>query len=490
MLRCARTGTPARQGCRQIPTLALGVLLIFVSGSGVFFQPVSNPARALGPSFEEPTIHVGSYPIGVAFDPVNNLLYVSNFGSNNISVINTSNDRVVAWIPTAYGVGPLAVDTATGVVYFGDAVLTVYGIDPFTNRIEWSIPLASAGCPSGCAPEPQTYDTSNGDIYITDLSIDRVSVVHGSVAVGSIPVGTGPNGAAYDSANGDIYVSNEGASVPSINLTVIDGSSNLVVGQVAGSGGGPGVAYDSMNGEIFVCENGIQDGFSNVVTVVNGTSNQLVASIPISTSCQAALYDPVDNYVYITDRAAPGGRDQSNVTLVDPTTNRIVLALPTQLGPTGIAYDSSNHDVYVADSDTSNISILPQIFRLTVHETGLPSGTNWSATVGGTTVSSTASTITFPEVNGTFGYSIGRVANQEPTPSSGSLTISNGPKELNVTFSKGGGGGLLGLPGNTAYYVLVGIGAIAAILIAVFVVLARRKRRAKPPSGVSPGRAP
>ncbi len=428
------------------------------------------------------TIPVGSYPFGVAFDPVNRDLYVTNFGSNNISVINTTTDQVVAWIPMPYGIGPIVADTATGVVYTGDAVSTVYGINSSTDRIEWRISLVNAGCPYGCAPDPQTYDAANGDIYVTGNN--NVSVIHGSTAAAWMPVGSGPNGAAYDSANGDIYVSNEGSCLSCMNLTVINGSANRVVGQVSGSGGGPGVAYDGSNGEIFVCENGDQPGFANAVTVVNGATNQVVASIPIGTACQAAVYDPVNDYVYITDRSAPGGRDQSNVSLVDPATNRIVLTLPVQLGPTGIAFDSANHNVYVADSDTNNISILPQIYRLTLHETGLPTGTNWSATVGRVTVYSITPSITFPETNGTFNFTVANETNLSANPSSGTVTVSGGPQQLNVTFSnsKGGGSssGLFGLPGATGYYVLGGFVALLVAAIAVVVVLTRRRRRAKP----------
>jgi hypothetical protein len=53
---------------------------------------------------------------------------------------------------------------------------------------------------------------------------------------------------------------------------------------------------------------------------------------------------------------------------------------------------------------------------------------------------------------------------------------------LNVTFSNstGGGSGLFGLPGATGYYVLGGFVALFVAAVAVFIVLTRRKRRAKP----------
>ena len=427
------------------------------------------------------TFPVGSYPFGVAYDPVNGLLYVSNFGSSNISVVDPTSNRVVAWVPVYYGVGPLAVDTSTGTVYASDSVATVWGINSSTNQVQWNIPLTDAGCPYGCAPDPHAYDPANGDIYVTELVTNYVAAIHLNRVVAAIPAGDGPNGGVYDSINGNIYIASEGSSFFS-NLTVINGTSNRVVGEVYPVEGGPGLAFDSSNGEVYLCSNAGQPGQSNLITAVNGSTNQVVASIPTVAACEAAVYDPTNDYVYVTDRFSPAGPDLTNVTVVDPNTHRIVLTLPVQQGPTGIAFDPANHNIYVADSDTNNVSVLPQVYRLNVHETGLPPGTNWSAMVGGTTFFSTTPTISFPETNGTLNFSIGRAANLSANPGSGSVTVDGGPQWLNVTFSKGGGGsGLLGLPGTTGYYVLAGIGAIAAILIAAVVFLTRRRKRGSGP---------
>ncbi len=480
-----------------VAAVALVVLTSFflapIGGLAAASQPQTQSTIALGDQLlGGGSIHVGSYPAGVAFDSGNGLLYVTNFGSNNISVVNTTTNQIMAWIPMPFGIDTLAVDTSTGLVYVADSVSTVYAINSSTNRVEWTISLQNAGCPHGCGPDVQTFDPANGDIYVTDIATDNVSVIRGNLPVATVPVGVDPNGATYDSANGEVFVSNEGATIPA-NLTVIDGTTNRVVGQVYPSGNGPGVAYASSNGDVYTCTNGIQNGFSNLVSVANGTTNKVVVSIPITSSCGAAVYDPVNDYVYVTDRTNPGGRDQFNVTLIDTDTNRIVLTQPAQMGPIGIAYDSANHNIYVADSDTNNISILPQVYRLTVHETGLSPGTNWSATVGGTTFSSTIPTITFPETNGTFDFAIGNETNLSANPSSGTLTVSGGPRMLNVTFSKGGGSssGLFGLPGATGYYVLGGVVALLVAVVVVVIALARRKRRTKassttlPPDGAS-----
>jgi len=465
--------------CCESLVVAVAVLLALTGGTVVIkVASAKSLSQFTIPTSPEATIPGGSGPWDVTFDPANDYLYVADFGSSNVTVINTSTYQVVTQIPLTFGIQTIVTDTATGLVYTANTVSTVYAISPLTNQVASTTSVAPES-----SPEVQTYDAANGDIYVTDLVSNVVSVIHGAAVVATIPVGVSPNGAAYDSANGEVFVSNEGSTVPA-NLTVIDGTANQVVGQVYPSGNGPGVAYASSNRDVYTCTNGIQDGFSNLVSVASGTTNQVVTSIPISSACGGDVYDPSNGYVYVTDRDKPGGQDQSNVTLIDPDTNRVVLTQPVQLAPIGIAYDSANHNVYVADSGTDNISILPQIYRLTVHETGLPNGTNWSAMIGGTTFSSTTPSVTFPEPNGTFDFTIGSVVNRSASPFTGTVTVSGGPQELNLTFSnsKGGGlsSGLFGLPGATGYYVLGGFVALLVAAVAVVVVLTRRKRRAKP----------
>jgi hypothetical protein len=78
----------------------------------------------------------------------------------------------------------------------------------------------------------------------------------------------------------------------------------------------------------------------------------------------------------------------------------------------------------------------PGQYSLTFSESGLPVGTNWSVTVGSTTHTSTGSTISFTEMNGTYSYTIGAVAGYTATPSSGSVTMNGAAKTVSVAFAK------------------------------------------------------
>ena len=72
--------------------------------------PVTYQITETSPTqgFVVATIPVGTQPVGVAFNPDNGDLYVTNFSSNTVSVINPATNTVVA-TPITVGSGPVGV---------------------------------------------------------------------------------------------------------------------------------------------------------------------------------------------------------------------------------------------------------------------------------------------------------------------------------------------------------------------------------------------
>ncbi|MCI4372236.1 MAG: hypothetical protein L3K02_01110 [Thermoplasmata archaeon] len=65
----------------------------------------------------------------------------------------------------------------------------------------------------------------------------------------------------------------------------------------------------------------------------------------------------------------------------------------------------------------------PVTYSVTFGETGLPSGTNWSVTLNGTTSYSNTSKISFLEIDGNYAYSMGLVPGFTPSPLGGSIVV-------------------------------------------------------------------
>ena len=199
-------------------------------------------------------------PGGVAVNPTTNRIYVTNDGSDNVSVIDGTSNNVVAVVPVGDYPGGVAVNSTT-------------------NRI-----------------------------YVTNISGGSVSVVDGAVnaVVATIPLGFSPWGVAVNPNTNRIYVAGffSGNSV-----SVIYGATNAVVETVP-VGIRPGVAVNPETNRIYVTNSG-----SNSVSVIDGATNAVVATVPVGTTPAQAAVNPTTNRIYV----AINGDDAVTVIQDSPT---------------------------------------------------------------------------------------------------------------------------------------------------------------------------
>ena len=98
-------------------------------------------------------------------------------------------------------------------------------------------------------------------------------------------------------------------------------------------------------------------------------------------------------------------------------------------------------------------------YTVTFSETGLPSGTNWSVTLGGSPESSTTSSIAFTEPNGTYPFIVGGVAGYTANLTSGSVVVNGASVSVSLTFAQVTYAVTFtetGLPSGTSWSVTVG----------------------------------
>jgi len=183
-------------------------------------------------------------PIGIAYDPSNGYLYVTDSGSGTVSVIDGANNTVIANIPV--GSGP------------------------------WGV----------------VYDPSNGYVYVTNYYSGTVSVINGATntVIANITVGTWPTGVVYDPSNGYIYVTDWYSNT----VWVINGATNTFIARIPVGYEPVGVVYDPSNGYIYVT-----DSFPGTVSVINGTT--VIANITVGIYPVGVVYDPSNGYIYVTN---------------------------------------------------------------------------------------------------------------------------------------------------------------------------------------------
>ncbi|HEV2166623.1 MAG TPA: hypothetical protein VGS23_06595, partial [Thermoplasmata archaeon] len=101
----------------------------------------------------------------------------------------------------------------------------------------------------------------------------------------------------------------------------------------------------------------------------------------------------------------------------------------------GYSTPSWSGNVNVAGSGHTVVAAFTRlVYALTFEETGLPAGTGWTVTVGGSALSSTTGQIVFTEPNGTYAWSVTPIAGYSVV-GNGSVGISGASVNVAVPFS-------------------------------------------------------
>ena len=375
----------------------------------------------------------GSWPYGSVFDPKNGYLYVTDVRQDEIAVVNTSTQHVVG--DFAIGANSnseyLAYDPYNDLLYVtfssGSQLGEVDAINLTTN----SVVKTFSFLPSSV--DNVAYDPYNHNMYVAlapNTPIPDVAVINSStntIASTNITAGGQANYFAYDSVSGDLYTFYlaGGAYIGVLNSTTNHWVANVSVGLC---GAESGLAIDAWTNEVYApCVNGHGN---STVYVVNASSDKVMANVTISGTAQPPAFDDSNDDIYIPAQAP-------NITsVISGNTNQVVNALEVGGDPTFVSYDSTNQLCYVSNGESRSLSIIgPSYYSLNFTETGLPTGTNWSVTLNGQTQSSTISTITFNEPNGTYAYTVGAVSGYTASPSSGSVTVNGVSRTVSITFT-------------------------------------------------------
>ena len=289
-------------------------------------------------------IKVGTNPLWAAFDPGNNLVYVGNSGSGNISIINATTDKVA--VSRTAGTSPNFVmyDPGNGYVYVTNTgsgnISVINGLpNPTKNVVTASVNV-------GTAPMFPIYDPSNKLVYVPNNGSANVSIINGTKlnTPSKVSVGTGPGFGTYDSANGYIYVPN----VASNNVSAISPTSNKVA-QTFSVGTSPrSVTFDAGNGMVYA----VNSGSANVSAILTAGVG-LISTATIGSSPGFAAADSWNGNTYVPNNGS------NSVSVFNPTTNSVTnVGLPTGSHPLAAVFDSRNGRVYVTDTGTAKISVI------------------------------------------------------------------------------------------------------------------------------------
>jgi YVTN family beta-propeller protein len=230
--------------------------------------------------------------------------YITNYLSNNVSVINTTTNNVTATMPVGIGPTGVAVSPDGTKVYVANEVSNnVSVIDTATNQVTATVPVGNY--PDGVAVSP---DGQN--VYVANQNDNTVSVINTTTnkVTATVPVGTGPFGVAVTPDGSNAYLTNfYGNTVSVINTT-----NNTVTATVNGLNMPNGVSVTPDGQKVYVTNYA-----SNNVSVINTSTNAVTATVPVGAYPQGVSVTLDGKKVYV----ANGGNN--NVSVIDTTTNDV-----------------------------------------------------------------------------------------------------------------------------------------------------------------------
>jgi len=217
------------------------------------------------------TVPVGSYPFGVAVNPTETKVYVTNRGSSTVSVIDTATNTVTATIPIETGANGIAVSPDGKKVYVTDLdTSAVSVIDAATNTVTDTVNVGYT--PFGIAVSPDGKKA-----YVTNADSSTVSVIDTATntVTATVPVGQWPLGVAVSPDGKKVYVANEGSNI----ISVIDTATNTVIATVEVGDQPFGVSVTPDGTKIYVANH-----HSTTVSVIAAATNTVTATVNVGNS--------------------------------------------------------------------------------------------------------------------------------------------------------------------------------------------------------------
>jgi len=249
---------------------------------------VSVIATASGAVVGSP-IGVGSSPYGVAIAPDASKVYVANSGSNTVSVIATASNTVIATITVGASPVGLAMTADGGTVYAANSgANTVSVIATASNTVTATIAV-------GTNPSGVTVTPDGSKVYVANTGDGTVSLILTSLnaATAAIPVGAGPLGLAVSPDGSTLYVANKSGD----SVSVIPTAGAVVSATIAVGLGPAGIAVTPDGSTVYVA-----DSITNLVSVIGTAKNTVTATVTVGNAPLGVAVTPDGGKVFVVNQ--------------------------------------------------------------------------------------------------------------------------------------------------------------------------------------------
>jgi hypothetical protein len=517
-----------------VASLSLGLVEAAFGGTAAVHAPAPSVATVLRAAAAEPNPYSTGMPAQLAIGQDNLTWGVAGSGatgldfpvepvldaSGDLWLTDTGHNRVLEFVPpfttgmaasvvlgqssfsgTAAATSQTGLNWPTSVAFNGAGDLWVSDSD--NNRVLEYAPPFSTGEAATLVLGQATFTTSNaatsasnlsypallaitssGDLLVTDSNNNRVveyappftdgmsaSVVLGQASLTTSAAGTSATNmsnpqAVTVNAAGDVFVADvENNRVLEFTPPLSNGmAASVVLGQATFAARGAAATAVGMSDPVGVAVDARGD-----LWVADASNNRVLEYVPpFATGMAASLVLGQVNLTQSVRAATATGLDY----------------------PLGVSLDTHG-DLWVADSDNNRVvEYVPVEFPVQFAEGGLAYKTNWSVTFGGTTHSSTTGWITFPQVNGSYAWSVGSVGGYAVAPASGTAFVNGTTTTVVIVFTSTSTGAAASWFWPVVTSVLLVVFVIDTALAVMLFLRGRRPTARPPPQVVEPASSP
>ncbi|MGB9940189.1 beta-propeller fold lactonase family protein [Methanosarcina sp.] len=262
--------------------------------------------------------------------------YITNGGSDTVSVIDTATKTVIATVnvesrPEGVSVTP----DGTGVYVANLGSNTVSVIDTATNTVTATVGVGTN--PHGVAVTPD-----GEKVYVTNYGGNTVSVIDTATnrVTATVNAGVHPFGVAVEGTKA--YVTND----VDRTVSVIDTATDTVTATVNVENQYPGgVAVAGT--KVYV-----MSGSTSNVSIIDTATSTVTATVNVGTRPTGAAVSPDGRKVYVANM------DSNTISVIDTATDTVTNTVSVGKSPYGVAVNPDGTEVYVANDHENTVSVI------------------------------------------------------------------------------------------------------------------------------------
>jgi YVTN family beta-propeller protein len=474
------------------------------------------------------TYEPGSSLQAILFDVRSDEIFVANVGSGTVSVISTSSNLVIATIAVNDYPVALAWNNETNQVYVACANTTIpqVGSPSVLDVISAaSLSVVARISLGAVTPAGIAYDPSSNEIFVSNSAMQvsppppelLIISAASNQTIGSIAL---PSSAwtlgevVFDNFTGDLYVAGAGLTnyYDTLGDFVVNPTTRTLVGNISLGVDPNGIA--PVPDSVWLVATVAGD---NTVDLIDTATGEVVTSATLASGTvpMGVVYDPASDQIVVAD----SGNDSASylvtgefypVTFSEsglPAALNWTVALNgqpesilTNGGTDTVAFDEPNgsYSFSIVGIPSWHQDILPYngslavggapvaepmlvfsqvVYPVTFSESGLPSGTNWTLTLGSRMSWSTSDSMPFTSSNGTIPFTVGPVAGYSANVSHASIAVHGSPVSVTIEFrpKTAASAPASGFP-PLAEYALLG-GMVIGVALGLTILLRSRPRK-------------